>query len=1514
MKAQTSYKAATPNPIVEFLTRRINRKLMLWLAGIIFIIATGVAFYQPVHPDPWHIHSGWDNFIYPQEKNAFLRQPSISQGINDVAVIGKQLWVVGDGGLILHSSDGGHCWVAQGPWVQSAGAASCPASKTGLQRIFSNQSADIQLDRFAEHLGFNAHAADAPAIDPKTLKQQALKYNSSQQESANPPQALQCGGLNQRPCTTRERSTACDDGLAEDSKTRRCIQPAISSRDLIPNLRAIAFFDDSSGIAVGDYGTILQTSNSGNSWQPVSDIPASTLYSIAIVDPNNSLIGGDNGLLLHSSNQGSDWQVLNSHTRFSIESFSAKTARFIYALAVDRLANQTTILFSGDRGNTWVADRSLRNLTTQDMVALDTEHLIVATSDGNILESTNSGYDWHRVHHENGVSIRSIARISDTRLIAVGSNGSILKSTDSAKSWNRLPSTSSAILTAVCVLDEQSLLAVGSSGSMLVSQNQGESWQSLTRGTRGELNSIASIDAQHLATVGRDGTLLYSSDGGNSWLPGDHLTDASLRSVTATQDSAYLAVGDQGSIVKFSANGRLGQTITSGVDNRLFSVASIGRNRYLAVGDRGTIITGDGNGNWKQVPSKVTTSLQAITSLDRDQLVIVGQQGTLLHSADASMNWDAPKFITDRWLLGVTALNNRSLVVGGYNGTILRSDDSGANWSLQSNTEPYRINALTSLSNQQMLAVGSSGTVLRSTDGGESWDTIPVATSNNLNAITRISNNRFFAVGSGGVILRSLNGGLNWQLVSDYSVSIANWWYLLLLLIMALVLFVVWPRVETTEDKGIAGLAASDRPLQPGDPDALNLSGIASDISSFLSNPKTTAPLTMAVTGPWGSGKSSLMNLVQANLKSRGFSPVWFNAWHHQKGEQLLASLFSHIRQQAIPSWFSFDGLWFRIKLAIIRGRRHWFIFAVMLALLFLTLSFNKQELTRLFLKLSLLSDPKYWWDVPWDDWIPNIQALFSDGDWIQTLASLFGIGTPLVALLKSIRGFATTPQRLLSIDHAGDAKSNYDPGARARFAAEFKDVTQALGNNKMVIFIDDLDRCSQANLIDILENINFIASSGDCFMLLGMAPKYIEACVANHYETLARSIAEKDKHESHNHSDDLETHKFRFAHNYLEKMINIEITIPQMQPNSIDQLLNPTNDNKTPWWQIFVNSWVQSLTRALNIIIPVTFILLAIGSGWEYGRKIPDAPKPDPIPLHDLGPVNNDTLIALATRQGGGSVDNKLEKSIQQTAKNPSAFNEPSYTVALQASQQQLLNGIKVGSIGEGKNQANLLLRLTPQAQKPTVVAQKSVQIPDADKAQTQDNGTAVAAEFRQRTFETSSRISSLWLAFIIMIFVSFAFYLYRKKTERYSKDSDDFKSALVNWTPWIQLKQETPRAVKRFLNHLRFLAIRNHQQMHESILVAMATIYFYNPNWLLDENSFNTICNHDVYPLLETDYRLPEQGSEQQNVIRPLLIELSGRLNQVLKQINIDDLCRHREQAIKILGGALPIKNETK
>jgi predicted KAP-like P-loop ATPase len=46
-------------------------------------------------------------------------------------------------------------------------------------------------------------------------------------------------------------------------------------------------------------------------------------------------------------------------------------------------------------------------------------------------------------------------------------------------------------------------------------------------------------------------------------------------------------------------------------------------------------------------------------------------------------------------------------------------------------------------------------------------------------------------------------------------------------------------------------------------------------------------------------GKSSIMRMLESELRAkRAAVTVWFNAWHHQKEDQLLACLMEAVQKQ----------------------------------------------------------------------------------------------------------------------------------------------------------------------------------------------------------------------------------------------------------------------------------------------------------------------------------------------------------------------------------------------------------------------------------------------------------------------------------------------------------------------------------------------------------------------------------------------------------------------------------------
>lgn len=82
---------------------------------------------------------------------------------------------------------------------------------------------------------------------------------------------------------------------------------------------------------------------------------------------------------------------------------------------------------------------------------------------------------------------------------------------------------------------------------------------------------------------------------------------------------------------------------------------------------------------------------------------------------------------------------------------------------------------------------------------------------------------------------------------------------------------------------------------QPSEVDLLNFDQFAAALRDIVLNPATKTPFIICVFGRWGTGKTTLMRMVERDLQSRGVNTVWFSAWLY--GQELGLSFPSKPQQ-----------------------------------------------------------------------------------------------------------------------------------------------------------------------------------------------------------------------------------------------------------------------------------------------------------------------------------------------------------------------------------------------------------------------------------------------------------------------------------------------------------------------------------------------------------------------------------------------------------------------------------------
>lgn len=351
-------------------------------------------------------------------------------------------------------------------------------------------------------------------------------------------------------------------------------------------------------------------------------------------------------------------------------------------------------------------------------------------------------------------------------------------------------------------------------------------------------------------------------------------------------------------------------------------------------------------------------------------------------------------------------------------------------------------------------------------------------------------------------------------------------------------LFVIRPRVDIHINLlNMTEFFASDKPIENEVDDVLGFNALAKSISKFLRHSHTSPPLTLGISGPWGKGKSSLMRLVQSDLNKVGARSAWINAWHHQNEEQFLYGVMAILKDSVLPDLLSFDGLNFRFRLIFLRLARMSMTSRMFIATLFLGSVVGLLIVLVNGMELGIKQ---------------AIDELTMFGK--EAFVAISVVVTPVLTMWglsrEKLSGYLKQGQgRFLKLGSVtGSLDSN--AGIRHKFALEFADICQALGESRLTIFIDDLDRCSEKRIMEVLEVVNFLVSSGQCYVVLGMAEEPVKRAICNHYE---------DQFHDYEFANSAEKfHSLRsMADDYLEKIINISVPVPTAEPLASKKLVS---------------------------------------------------------------------------------------------------------------------------------------------------------------------------------------------------------------------------------------------------------------------------------------------------------------------------------------------------------------------
>jgi photosystem II stability/assembly factor-like uncharacterized protein len=690
--------------------------------------------------------------------------------------------------------------------------------------------------------------------------------------------------------------------------------------------------------------------------------------------------------------------------------------------------------------------------------------------------------------------------------------------------------------------------------------------------------------------------IVATADGGHTWQPQTSGTKAWLRSVTfAEEGKRGWAVGDEGTIVATADGGNTWQLQTSSTKAWLRSVmfAEDGK-RGWAVGDAGTIVaTADGGNTWQS----------------RTRATLAGPMADLMDvtfAADGKRGWTVGTF-----------------------GTILATADGGNTWQPQPSGTVVLLYAVTfAADGKRGWAVGP-GTILATADGGHTWQPQTSGTMAVLYSVTFAADGtRGWAVGQ-GTILSTHDSGRTW-IAATYRRSPAPWFYLTAFTVLALaVVGLFWNRRPQDQVVSIDDKGQTDQPITSVEQDRLGFAHLARGLDRYLRNAATRPPLILALNAPWGRGKSSVMHMLRTQLERVGVRSVWFNAWHHQKEDVSLAALLASVCEQALPPCLTLLGLRFRARLLWQRVRRRPWRWLLCLSLLLLPLLYPQGALAGLGLFGGQVADllPKLL-DGNLVGFLSGLLVALvgNPEDLVASLSLLLSLGGVTAVFIYGLRAFPDSPAVLLASlskqFKVSEAKAQ--TSFRQSFRRDFSDVCQSLRPRTLTVFIDDLDRCEPAKTAEMLEAVNYLVDSGECFVVLGMARNVVEAQLAHHYRELADAWLRVKKVDGEkldapaNKIPEEERERVAYARNYLRKLINLEVYIPSLSDQQAKALLGiearaqkergwraglvSAYEAAAGWWQ---HHWKGALWLPLLVVVVAGLVRVVPGvEQWYRGRS----------------------------------------------------------------------------------------------------------------------------------------------------------------------------------------------------------------------------------------------------------------------------------------------------------------------
>lgn len=289
---------------------------------------------------------------------------------------------------------------------------------------------------------------------------------------------------------------------------------------------------------------------------------------------------------------------------------------------------------------------------------------------------------------------------------------------------------------------------------------------------------------------------------------------------------------------------------------------------------------------------------------------------------------------------------------------------------------------------------------------------------------------------------------------------------------------------------------------------------VHADLLINVINDESVLPITIGVFGDWGSGKSSILQIVKEEFDKEDDKDslcIYFNGWTFEGYDNAKAALLNSILKELE----------------------------------------NNKKISEEIKDTIKEKAKKLWKSI---DWMRGAGMVMKNVA-LPAFSAYFTGGLSLVPFaIQKLTEWGDNPEKIIEKLQSEEGKEIYKAfvkegkvedknatNAVAEFRKDFSELLEATNFKRLVVIIDDLDRCSPERIIENLEAIKLFLNVPKTAFIIGADPRIVKYAIEYKYKN----------------NKEIEEDNNRIVIDYLEKLIQLPYSLPRLSESEVETYIS---------------------------------------------------------------------------------------------------------------------------------------------------------------------------------------------------------------------------------------------------------------------------------------------------------------------------------------------------------------------